>query len=249
MDWYPPANQNSSTSMEVSSGFSAHCVGQADPDYPGVCYLLHLMWPPQTVLHQQAPCPQVALELMCCYFQLLPQVCASHPTLCWSWWEANTSYVGSGCTHPYPWGIPHKLVHQDRTAFPQHIPYFPIYPEFCDDLWTWLHRVELCPQPPRLLLYCICHNCICGTQLPSLGRLWPFLSPFGTFPHFLYEFGHIWCCHSLGCQTKGNICQKMGLPPIHEIVGTEPCSWVLGAVIDMDQCSNVILLLWLLLWG
>ena len=168
--------------------------------YPGVCYLLHLMWPSQTVLHQQAHCPLVALESKCCYFQLSPWVHPSHPALCWSWWEADISYVGSGCVHPHSWGVPHKLVHWKRAVFPQHIPYFPINPEFSDDIWRWLHGLELYTQPPRLLLYCICHSCICGIWLPSLGRLQPFLSPFGTFPHFLYEFGHIWCCHSLGAR-------------------------------------------------
>ena len=35
---------------------------------------------------------------------------------------------------PHPWGTPHKLIHQERATFPQYIPYFPIYLEFCGDL-------------------------------------------------------------------------------------------------------------------
>ena len=49
-------------------------------------------------------------------------------------------------------------------------------------------------------------------------------SPFGVFPHFLHEFSCIWCCCSLGFQTKGNIYCKIGLATIHEIVGAEPLS-------------------------
>ena len=70
----------------------------------------------------------------------------------------NSSYVGSGCALPCPWGIPHKLVHQDMATFPQHIPYSPIFNGFCDGPWRQLHRLGLCLQPPRLLLCFICHN-------------------------------------------------------------------------------------------
>ena len=196
MDWYLPANHNSSISMEVSSRFSAHCVWvkQADPDYPGMCDLLSLVWPSQMVLQQQPHCLLVALELNCCYSQLLPQVCPFHPALCWGWWEANSSYVGSSCTLPHPWSIPHKLVYQDRAAFPQHTPYFPIYPELNDDPWRWLHGLKLYLQPPRLLLYCVCHIAFVAFSFLCLEGLSPFLNPFGAFPHFLHEFSCILCC-------------------------------------------------------
>ena len=147
---------------------------QADLEYPGVWYLLCLVWQSQMVLHQQTHCAQVVLELKCCCSQLLPWVHPSRPALCWSWWEVNSSYVGSGCVLPHPWDIPHELVHWDRATFPQHIPYFPIYPEFCDDLWRWLHGLEPYPQLPRLLLYCICDNCICGIHFLCLEALSPF---------------------------------------------------------------------------
>ena len=105
------------------------------------------------------------------------------------------------------------------------------------------------PQPPRPLLYCICHNWIwCLASFTWKASAF-FSSPIGAFPHFLYEFSCIWCYHSLGCQTKGHIYWKEGLSPVHEIVGVESCSWVSSAVISMDQHPNVILLLWLLLWG
>ena len=94
-------------------------------------------------------------------FSPLPQVHPSHPALCWSWREQNSSYVGSTSTLPHPWGVPHKLVHQDRATLPQHITYFPIYPEFCDDPWRWLHGLEPYLQPPRPLLFFTCHNFSC----------------------------------------------------------------------------------------
>ena len=93
-----------------------------------------------------------------CCSQLLPWMHPSHPALCWSWWEANSSYVGSGCALSHPWGVPQSLVHWDRATFPQHIPYFPICPVSCDGPWRWLHRLELCLQPPRPLPCYICHN-------------------------------------------------------------------------------------------
>ena len=193
MDWYLPVNWNSSTSMDVSSWFSTHCVlvEEADLNYPGVCYLLCSVWPSQMVLHEQAHYPQVALELKCCYPQLLPWVCPSHPALYWSWWETNSSYAGSSCALPHPWGVPHKLVHWDRATFSQYTPYFPTYPEFCDDPWRQLNRLEPYPQPPRPLLYCICHNCVCGTWLPSLGKLWPFFEPIWHVPSFSIWIGAV----------------------------------------------------------
>ena len=103
---------------------------------PWVCYQLCLMWPSQIALHQQAYYPQVALELKCWCFQLLPWVHPSHPALCWNWWAVNSSYVGSSCALPHPCHVPHKLVHWDRATFPLHIPYFPICPVFCDGPWS-----------------------------------------------------------------------------------------------------------------
>ena len=108
-----------------------------------------------------------------------------------SWWEADSSYVGSSCALPHPWGVPHKLVHRDRAAFPQHIPYSPIYPVFCGDLWRELHGLGPCPQPPRPLLYLFCHNYIYAFVL--LLPEWPQLS-FGPTWHILLFSGQIWKC-------------------------------------------------------
>ena len=152
---------------ELVLGFCVlHLSGAGWSDYPGVCYLLCMMWPSQMALHQQAHHPQVVLELKCWCFQLLPQVHSSHPALCWNWWAVNSSYVGSGCILPHPWGIPNKLVHWGRATFPLCIPYFPIGPVFCDGPWRWLHRLEPCPQPLRLLPCFICHNFFYGIVLP-----------------------------------------------------------------------------------
>ena len=43
-------------------------------------------------------------------------------------------------------------------AFPQHIPYSPTCPEFCDNPWRWLHGLEPYLQPPRPLVCFACHN-------------------------------------------------------------------------------------------
>ena len=107
---------------------------------------------------------------------------SSHPALCWSWREVNSSYVGFGCALHCPWGVPHKLVHWDRATFLQHTPYFPICPEFYDDFWRWLHGLEPCLWLPRPLPYCTCHNCIFGAQLPLLGRSQPFFEPIWHVP-------------------------------------------------------------------
>ena len=149
------------------------------------CCLLCLMWPSQMALCQQAHYPQMALELRCLCGQLLPQVHLSQSALDWNWWVINSSYAGSGCALPHPWGIPHKLVHWDRTTFPLHIPNFPIGPVFYDSPWRQLHGLGLCPQPPRLLpcfFYC---NSIYGIVLP-----W-FLPFYGPISHVLTSFAWI----------------------------------------------------------
>ena len=202
--WHLLANQNSGTSMEVSSGFFMCHIQEeeVDPDYPGLCYLLHLVWTSQTVLQQQAHCPQVTLELKCCCSQLLLWVHPTHPVLCWSWWEANSSYVGSSCSLPHPWGIPHKLVHWDRTTFPQHIPYSPICPVFYESPWRQLHGIELCLQPPRPLLCRHCRFVIVFLMILSpfgLEGFGLFASPFCMFSYLLCKFRCIRCCTVLRC--------------------------------------------------
>ena len=79
-----PTNQNSGISMGVGSGwFWCHIYMElVDLDYPGVCYLLCLVWSSHMILHQQAHYPPVALESGGWYFQLLPWVYPSHPALC-----------------------------------------------------------------------------------------------------------------------------------------------------------------------
>ena len=54
-----------------------------------------------------------------------PTTHVSHPALCWNWWVINSSYAGSCCTLPHPWGIPHKLVHWDRPLFHYRFPVLP----------------------------------------------------------------------------------------------------------------------------
>ena len=42
-------------------------------------------------------------------------------------------------------------------------------------------------------------------------------------------------------QAKCHIYWKVRLSPIHEVVGAEPCDCVSGAIVGMNQCSNVVL--------
>ena len=125
--WYLLANQNSGTSMTVGSRSFVCCVlvEHIDLDYPGVCYLLHLMWLSPKVLHLQAYCPHVALELKCWCSQLLPLVHPSHPALCWSWWEVNSSYTGPAAPFPIP-GVYHINWYMGIGPLFHYI--FPIFP-------------------------------------------------------------------------------------------------------------------------
>ena len=153
------------------------------------------MWPSQTALYQLAHYPQVVLKLRCSCFQLLAWVHLSHLALCWNWWVINSSYAGSSCTLPHPWGVPHKLVHQDRAHFLLHIPYSPISSVFCDGPWRQLHGLGLCPQLPRPLpcffvIIPFVTLCFLGFECFCL-----FMSPFHALLHLLHRF---WC---VGCQN------------------------------------------------
>ena len=132
--------------------------------------------------------------------------------------------IQDGCTLPHPWGVPHKLAHWDRDTFPQHIPYFPIYSWFYDDLWRQLHRLRLYPQPPRPLLYLFIIILFVPLHLFCLKGFSFSLCPPGTFPYFLNQFLCVWLCDSKWYQTKCYIYWNTKLSPIHEVVGAEPCS-------------------------
>ena len=60
------------------------------------------------------------------------------------------------------------------------------------------------------------------------------------FPYFLHEFGGIWLHDGPWSQSKGYISRETRLSPKHEKVGAEPHARVLGTVVCMDQCSNVV---------
>ena len=204
-----------------------------------MCYLLCLVWLSQMVLHQQAYCPQVALELNCCS-QFLPTGASF----------SSCPMLGPGCALPHPWGIPHKLVHWDRGSFLQHIPYSPICPGFCGGPWRWLHGLELCLQPPRPLLYFTCHNFslwhLASIVWKASAFLWAHFACSLIFCTNLDVFGAVvfW-----GVMPNVTSLGKAGLSSIHEIVWAEPCSWVSGAIVGMNQCTNVVLPLWFLLSG
>ena len=108
---------------------------------------VHLTWPSQMALTQQAHCLQMALELRCLYAQALPHL--PWPALSWCWWVTNSFYVGSGCAPPHPWGISHRLVHWGRATFPPHIPFYIISSVFYGSPWRQLHGLGLYPPPPR----------------------------------------------------------------------------------------------------
>ena len=75
------------------------------------------------------------------------------------------------------------------------------------------------------------------------------VSPLGPFSQLLDKFGCVWLCDGTWSQSKCHINRKARLSTKHEIVRAEPHGWVWSAVIGMDQCSNMILPLWLLFLG
>ena len=92
---------NAGTSTEVSSRFcTLHLSGAGWFRLPcGVLPAVLGVTIPDGPI-SAAHCPQVALELKWCCSQLLPWVHPSHPALCWSWWEANSSNGFPGSNIP-----------------------------------------------------------------------------------------------------------------------------------------------------
>ena len=75
------------------------------------------------------------------------------------------------------------------------------------------------------------------------------LSPPGMFPYLLDKLGSVWLHYGTWSQTKCYIYWKARLSPKHEEVGADPCTWILGVVLCMNQHSNVVLPLWLFSLG
>ena len=125
--WYLLIVQNCGSTMEVGSMLHVCHIWmeQVGPDYPFMCCLSCPMWPSQMAPGQWTHCLQMALGLGFLFAQHLSVVCHFWPALSWDWWVASSFYTGFGCTPPNPWGIPHRLVHWDRAAFPPHTPCFP----------------------------------------------------------------------------------------------------------------------------
>ena len=153
---------------------------------------------------------------------------------------------GLAVPFPIPGGIPHTLVSQDRAAFPQHIPYFPIYLAFCVDLWRQLHGLRPCPRPPRLQLYLFCHSYIYAFQPPLPERLLLFHEP---TCFVLLTFEQTWLCLALWCcmepnqvphQPEGKVVYQTWDSRDWTLWLNCKCSYMHG------QCSNVIFPLWLL---
>ena len=61
------------------------------------------------------------------------------------------------------------------------------------------------------------------------------------FSYLWDKFGSIWLHDSMWSQTKCYVHWKVRLFPEHEVVGAEPCSGILGAIVSMNQHSNVVL--------
>ena len=151
------------------------------------------MWPSQTALHQQTHYPQVALELRCWCFQPLPQVYLSHPAVCWNWWAVNSSHLGSGCTLPHPWDIPHKLVLFHYL--------FPILPSVLYFVMALEGSYKDQDYVPNLLGCCLASFviilfvalCLFGMECLCL-----FMSQFCMFPNLCTHFDALGCCSCVG---------------------------------------------------
>ena len=188
--WYLAIVQNCSTAMEVGSVLHV-CHVWVEPVVPGYSEMhcpLCPMWPSWMALSQQVHCPQMALELRFSYVQPLPLVCHPQPALSWDWWVASSFYAGFCCTPPNPWGIPHRLVHWYRAAFPPPTPCFPISLVFYGSLWRQWHELGMCPQPPRLLPCYTCHNLDYGFVPLLLEMIQP---SYGPIEHVLLVFAQM----------------------------------------------------------